>query len=247
MGIQKDLGIVLAHFDFRETSRIATIYTKRFGKITGLFKGFYRHPDYFISTLDVFSLNEFIFYEKADEIWLVSSAYLLDDFSAIRSDFKKNIFAGFLIHCANQISPLHQPHPDFFNLLTETLGFLKTRLPAELHPIFLLKVFLCLGIQPLLSACIVCKEECTGEFLFSIRSGGVVCLKCAQQLSGTLHISGELFKVIEFILKNDFSACLRLRMSPKTSEELRMIIEQFLEYHTDINLSFERLLCYASY
>ncbi|MCK4520024.1 MAG: DNA repair protein RecO, partial [Candidatus Omnitrophica bacterium] len=87
--IQKDLGFVLRRYNFRETSLITTLYTYRFGKIRGIFKGFYTSKKEFSSPLDVFSLNEFVFYPKKSEIWLISHVDLVSDFPYLREDMAK--------------------------------------------------------------------------------------------------------------------------------------------------------------
>ncbi|HEC68800.1 MAG TPA: DNA repair protein RecO, partial [Candidatus Omnitrophica bacterium] len=74
MAIIKDKGFILRTFDFRETSKIVHIFTKKLGKVHGVLKGFRRGKKEFTTSLDSFSLNEFIFYQSRNPLWLVSSA-----------------------------------------------------------------------------------------------------------------------------------------------------------------------------
>ena len=56
-------GIVLKTFDFRETSRIATFFTKSHGKVKGIVKGIRKNPRKFGSYIDNFSVNDIVFYQ----------------------------------------------------------------------------------------------------------------------------------------------------------------------------------------
>ena len=50
-------GIVLKSFDYRETSKIATFFTKQYGKVKGVLKGIRKDPKKFGSHIDQFSVN----------------------------------------------------------------------------------------------------------------------------------------------------------------------------------------------
>lgn len=58
-------GIVLKTFDFRETSRIATFFTKEYGKIKGVLKGIRKDMKKFGSSVDRFSVNHLVYYTSA--------------------------------------------------------------------------------------------------------------------------------------------------------------------------------------
>ena len=57
--IPRTEAIVLKSFDYRETSKIVTFYTKDRGKITGVMKGVRKDPRKFGSSVDKYSINDF--------------------------------------------------------------------------------------------------------------------------------------------------------------------------------------------
>src|SRR3989338_2370005 len=61
--ILKTEAIVLKSFAFRETSRIATFFTKDYGKVKGVLKGIRSNPRKFGSYLDKFSVNDIVYYQ----------------------------------------------------------------------------------------------------------------------------------------------------------------------------------------
>ncbi|RKY41328.1 MAG: hypothetical protein DRP76_00065, partial [Candidatus Omnitrophota bacterium] len=66
--IAKDLGIVTKRVNFRETSVVVNIFTKNYGRISGILKGFYRGRKEFTSSLDIFTLNEVLFYPRRSSL-----------------------------------------------------------------------------------------------------------------------------------------------------------------------------------
>ena len=71
--IVKTEAIVLKSFDFRETSRIVTFYSREYGKVKGLLKGIRKDPRKFGSSVDRFSVNDIVFYQyRNSDIHLVS-------------------------------------------------------------------------------------------------------------------------------------------------------------------------------
>ncbi|MFH1504752.1 MAG: DNA repair protein RecO [Candidatus Omnitrophota bacterium] len=134
--IKKDLGFVLKRYNFRETSLISTLYTYRFGKIRGIFKGFYTSKKEFSSGLDIFSLNEFVFYPKKSEIWLVSHADLISDYSFLRENLSKAKIAGRFFNLVDKTTELWDSNLEIFTLVNSCLGLLKDEKDFKIFYIF---------------------------------------------------------------------------------------------------------------
>jgi len=70
-------GIVLKTLDFRETSRIATFFTKHHGKIKGVLKGVRKDSKKFGSSIDKFTVNNIVYYEYTrSDLHLISQCDL---------------------------------------------------------------------------------------------------------------------------------------------------------------------------
>ncbi len=242
MGIQKDLGFVLKTFDLRQTSRVATIYTKYFGKITGLFKGYYTHPDYFITTLNNFSLNEFIFYEKPDELWLVSQAFLIDDFSLFNQDVSRNFTANYIVEFVNKAIELQKPNPDIFDLIYDSLLKLKDSSFEKVYFIFKIKFVSLLGLMPMMDICSQCHRWDENLLVFNVQSGGLLCPKCIKDSGFNIRVTPELVKVMIFIQKNTFTQSLRLNATEKTKTQIDFLMNRFIDYHLEIKLKADSLV-----
>jgi len=134
--IEKDLGFVLRRYNFRETSLITTLYTSRFGKIRGIFKGFYTFKKEFSSSLDIFTLNEFIFYPKKSEIWLISHADLVSDFSYLREDLPKAKVVAIMLNLLDKTMLLWDRNLEIFNLINDCLNCLRQESEVKIFMYF---------------------------------------------------------------------------------------------------------------
>ncbi len=237
--IQKDIGFVLKKFNFGETSIIATLYSQNFGKIKGIFKGFYRQKKEFLTSLDTFSLNEFIFYPKESEIWLVSQAELISEFSYLRNDLKKAAVAGLFFNLLNRTMQLWDKNRYIFNLTFHSIRLIEKD-PVKAFYLFLIKFLTLAGIKPELNHCIICQKLVKGNLFFSTKRGGLLCFNCRKNYKDYKPVSRQASKTFSYIQDNSISAASRLKIGLSCQKEISYIIENFLSYHFNLDNIFKR-------
>jgi len=234
--VEKDLGFVLRRYNFRETSLITTIYTAKFGKIRGILKGFYTPKKEFSSPLDIFSLNEFVFYPKKSEIWLISYTDLISDYSFLRSNlFKASIGAVFL-NLINKTMQLWDKSYDVFCLLNNCLNLLKEENEFKILYIFLIKFLTLSGFKPELNHCINCRSLLGEEVSFSVLKGGLICKGCCNKVKDAQRISRQTSQSFFYIQKTDFPLVCRLNLGLRCQEEIFYIMREFLFYHFEFDI-----------
>ena len=233
--IEKDLGFVLKRYNFRETSLITTLYTSCFGKIRGIFKGFYTPKKEFSSPLDIFTLNEFVFYPKRNEIWLISHADLVSDFSYLREDLSKAKVGALLFNLLDKTMPLWDQNKQIFNLINDCLNSLRQESEAKILYVFLIKFLSLAGFKPEFNHCLKCQKVLDDEFSFSVAKGGLICKVCAHQASDAKNISKQACRSLLYIQGADFSLTSRLKTTRACEEEIFYILGRFLAYHFDFN------------
>ena len=231
--IEKDLGFILRRYNFRETSLIATLYTSRFGKVRGIFKGFYTQKKEFSSGLDVFSLNEFVFYPKRSEIWLISHADLVSDFAILRANLAKTKAAATIFNLIDRTMQLWDSNPYIFDLTRSCLDLFGQENESKVLYIFLIKFLTFAGFKPEFNHCISCQEVLGEQISFSASRGGLICRKCQAKISDAKSITRETSRSLLYIQDSDFSQVCRLSPSLKCEEEIFYILGEFLAYHFD--------------
>ncbi|MBU1113048.1 MAG: DNA repair protein RecO [Candidatus Omnitrophica bacterium] len=238
--VQKDLGFVLKRYNFRETSLIASIYTEKFGKIRGILKGFYTNKREFSSPIDIFSLNEFVFYPKKSEIWLIAHADIISDYDFLRSDLAKAKVAGRIFNFIERTIEIWDSNPYIFNLIKNcldllgkdiTVGATRRVAPTLTLCIFLIKFLTLSGFKPELNHCISCQALLKQENAFSVARGGFVCPQCRNKLSDIRVLSQQASRCINYIQNSDFDLINRLQIPAKCQEEVSAVLRSFTAYH----------------
>lgn len=231
--VKKDIGFVLKRYNFRETSLITSIYTQEFGKIRGILKGFYTNKREFASSLDIFSLNEFMFYPKRSEIWLVSHVDMVSDYGYLRSDLAKAKVAGQIFNFVDKVTQLWDSNPYIFNLLRNCLELLANEKESIVLYAFLIKFLTLSGFKPELNHCISCRAVLEEENTFSVSKGGFVCLRCSRQTKDIRILSQQASRSIAYIQNAEFPLVNRLQLTPDCQEEISSVLRRFTAYHFD--------------
>jgi len=231
--IEKDLGFVLRRYNFRDTSLIATLYTLRFGKIKGIFKGFYTLKKEFSSTLDIFSLNEFVFYPKKNEIWLISQADLVSDFGFLSKDLRSAQIGASFLNLVDKTMQLWDKNEYIFYLINNCLRSLELEDSLKTFYIFLIKFLTLSGFKPELNHCLICKKKLEYEVFFSVSKGGLMCNYCRQKAADAQKISHQATRSLFYIQNTDFPLVFRLGLSSYCEDEIFHILQRFLSYHFD--------------
>lgn len=229
----------MRRYNFRETSLIATLYTQRFGKIRGIFKGFYTAKKEFASSLDIFSLNEFVFYPKKSEIWLMSHADLVSDYFFLRKSEPKAKVAALFFNLIDKLMQMWDSNSQVFSLAGECLSSLSSERELKVLYIFLIKFLTFSGFKPEFNHCINCKNTLNEEILFSISRGGFICKNCQGLTRDTQKISRQVSQSLIYIQKSDLPFVFRLNLDKKCEEEILYILRRFLLYHLEFDIELK--------
>lgn len=242
--ILKTEGIVLKTFDFRETSRIATFFTKEYGKVKGVLKGIRKDPRKFGSYLDKFSVNDIVYYQyRRSDLHLISQCDLKTYFFAVREDYRRNMAAQYALELIDVIMPAEEPGRKIYQLLLDYLGALETvRDIDKLVHVFQVKILLLSGFRPHIDACVKCGKKVEGKAYFSLRSGGLVCVQCPSPESALTPISKGTIASILYIEANPWKKSLQLGLTRTVRKELKYILNKFLVYHLEKKIKTEAYL-----
>ena len=242
--ICRDEAIVLKTRDFRETSKIAVFYSKKFGKISGLFKGIRKDPRKFASNLEFLSINEIIFYKKRfSELHLVSQCDFKKGFSYLKSDIVKFGLANFCVELVYSIMPQEDAHPEIYDLLVNFLDSLEnTNLLQKLVYNFILKTLTLSGFQPHLESCISCKKSIENQAFFSNRFGGLLCSKCSYRDEQCESVLAGTIATILFLQNSNWPDSLRLDILPSIDKQLGKLLFSFLNFHLEKKFKSAKVL-----
>jgi len=244
MSIHKTEAIVLNRRDFRETSIIVDLFTRDFGKMSGLLKGIKQEPAKFASALEPFSFNEIIFYRKRNSaLHLVTQADLRDNFDIMRRDMMRAGIGSFMMELIGAVMACEDKNEEVFDLSLTCLQELKTTYyPEKIMTIFKIKMLALSGFKPHFDSCISCGDRILGGSKFSLALGGLLCSGCFNKDMSSRHIFRGTVASILHIEKNDFKNTLNLGMNPQIKKELEIILNAFLNFHLEKELKSQRVM-----
>ena len=235
MAIQKTEAIVLKRHKFRETSLIALFYTRDFGKIKGIIKGIRNFKTKFSSSLEPFSNNEIVFYEKEKrDLHIISQCDLKDIFSPIRQDLKRIAYANYSLELIDAITPLQDRNEDIFELMLNFLKSLsKQDNTEEIVHIFEIKLLGLSGFKPRLDSCVCCENQIHSLARFSLNLGGLLCERCfLQDRHAKSILKGSIASILH-IERSSLDKIGQLKIVPKVNKELDEILRNFLEFNLE--------------
>ncbi len=244
MPINKTEALVISKRDFRETSFIVNFYTKEFGKISGLMKGIRTEPTKFASTVEPFSYNEIIFYQKrSSSLHLVSACDSINNFNIIRKDVTRIGLACMMMELIDAVMQPEDPHTDIFNLVLDCLQELEVNNnPEKIMAIFKIKLLILSGFKPHFDSCVSCSTRILGAGKFSLLRGGLLCERCyGKDMSARAIFRGTIASILH-IERNDFKSNLNLGLNPQIKRELDMILNSFINFHLEKELKSQRVI-----
>ncbi len=242
--IAKTEGFVLKSFDFRETSRIATFFTRDFGKMKGVLKGIRKDPRKFGSSVDRFSLNDIVYYQyRNSDIHLVSHCDMKDYFYGIRGDLKRMTAASYAMELIDTVMPLEEENLEIYALLQDFLTSLAlTDDISKLVHMFQIKILLLSGFRPHLETCVRCEQVVEGATRFSQKLGGLVCGPCKDPGGDWVPISRSAMDAIMHVQREPWIHAQTLTVDALIKKELKFILNHFLVFHLERHLKAARFL-----
>ncbi|MCF8262034.1 MAG: DNA repair protein RecO [Melioribacteraceae bacterium] len=113
--LQKTEAIVLRKINYGDTSKIVTLYTLHFGKITAIVKGGRASKSKIGAVVDTLNHVEIVFYDKSTrDVQLISQADLINHFPRIREDLEKFKYAAAILELIQNLIHMNEPHERIF-------------------------------------------------------------------------------------------------------------------------------------
>ena len=232
MAAEKALALVLRTTDWSETSRIATLWTREFGKVRALAKGGRRLKSNFESALDLLTLCRIVFLRKSSGgLDLLTEAQVAERFPRLRTDLSALYAAYYIAELLAGWTEDYDPHPLLFDEALATLRSLgEPDIPTGLRLArFELVLLRELGYSPALSSCAVCNGELgAGALAFSPAAGGMIGPECRPKHRDAIPLSREAWQVLRDLSETDDA--WRRPFPPEVRAEIRKVLNLYVTY-----------------
>lgn len=243
MAPTKTFAFVLHKQDYRDTSLLVDFYTRDHGKVKGIIKGVRDSRAHYGSTLEPFSLNEILFYKRkrGGDLHQVTQVELVDLFADVREDLERLSYASYFIELLNDLIETEEPDPEIFDLLTDSLEFLKSgascKRAARIYEVKLLEL---LGMMPQIGECVMCRVSQPDPAFFSVPLGGIFCKPCAEkrQSAGTgIPVSRGTLNFLERVRRSNVKDLYNIKVAQEVGGELEKALRRFVDFHLPSKLN----------
>ena len=166
------------------------------------------------------------------ETWIPTGSQTINSFLPLKSDLWLTSYGLYLIELVNQFTADHVENRRLFRLLLDTMHNLCQPVNKELTlRYFELHLLHEVGYRPQLQWCVLCHtplKPVTNSFCPS--AGGILCPDCTHTQPLTYPLSVNALKVLRLLQGSDYQVVSKLKMDPRLSQEIEIIMRNYLKY-----------------
>lgn len=228
MSTEKSDALVIRLADFSESSRVVTLFTREFGKISCLAKGAKRLKSAFEAALDLLSECRVVFIHKSStSLDLLTEAQLIRRFQP-PSRSLNHLYGGYYIaELLNALTEEADPHALLYDAATDVLARLSSESPPQLHILrFELIALKEIGQLPDFETCTICHSpiEFSPKARFWVSQSGLICSECGRPEYQSTEIHPGSIALIRKLVATSDPLTDRVTASPQQIKEMRQIV-----------------------
>lgn len=234
MSTDKSDALVIRLADFSESSRVVTLFTRDYGKISALAKGAKRLRSSFEVSLDLLSECRVVFIRKqAGALDLLTEAQLIRRF-APHSGSLTHLNAGYYVaELLGALSEEHDPHPEWFAAAVETLSRLGEG-ESPLLPVcqFEIATLREIGQLPDFDTCTICQSalETGSGGRFWVTQSGLICSQCGHPEYQSTEFQPGSLAVLRRLVAEDSRLVDRMTLSDRQQRDLRRLLTSAISH-----------------
>lgn len=243
--IQKTEAIVLRAIDYSDQSKIITLFSKEFGKISTIAKGYKKTASKYASLFEIGNYVEVVLYVKPTrQMQVISDGFLKHSF--LTSDHSLESYA--ILHQVLELLRLTTEESDkhfaLFNLLIEVLTELSTTKSNPIGIFFFFQIHLIslLGFKPGFLECAYTKTAITQKHLQNQSKklvlvpelGGICLLEPTNSYAfKKTPLSYEAYETITQLSSMKLSDAKNLLFPKMVSNEVYQILDTYIRFHVE--------------
>ncbi|MBI5037797.1 MAG: DNA repair protein RecO [Candidatus Kerfeldbacteria bacterium] len=242
MGMYQLTGIILRHQDVREVDRLVTIYSQEQGMATLRARGVRKISSKLAGSLEPLQAAVLTAVTGAT-FDTITGAEIQSTFPSIHLDPRRKAVAWFCAALVATVSHERQRDTRVYQLLEQTFVALETHDGPALYQLlrwhFSWRLLVLLGHAPELRNCMVCHQAMSADdTMFSVKRGGLVHLRCRGVDASARPITTTTIKLIRELCNEDMKRVRRLRYPASIARESDTLIDTFLSYIFERDISF---------
>lgn len=239
--IEKTEAVVLRSMKYLESSKIVTLYTSEYGKVSVIAKGARQKKSKYGAALEPMTHCSVVVYRKEGRnLQILGESDIIHSFRRIGEDLDKMSAGLAVIELTNHVTHEEEKNPPLFRLLVNTLSYLDGMPvpPSLVLSHYELHLTSILGFHPSFDRCAACGKDTGGhvkiksDVRIQIESGGCLYGECSHQSTVGYRLSGTAFELLRSLLHSpELIALEHLRIDKNTEGEIQGFLWTYMQYH----------------
>jgi DNA repair protein RecO (recombination protein O) len=247
-GVPTD-AVVVRRFDFAESSQIARLYTREFGRVSVLAKGIRRPNADLLGPMDLGAEGEAtIRPKKGDALSLLTRWRTRTGFPGQRTSLERMTAAAHVCELWCEGTTDFDPDPALYDLLVASLAALESAPEAAVTSTTLaadLSWLAAAGFAPSLDRCVTCGAVAPPNASARVAPGrgGLLCSRCVDATTpGLLPVTAAERRLLLALLDAGPANVGEPAPPARTVATLRRVVDRLLEHALEKELQSSRYL-----
>lgn len=228
MSTEKTDALVIRQADFSESSRVLTLFTRDFGKVSCLAKGAKRLRSSFEVSLDLLTEVRIVYIPRSSgSLNLLTEAQLIKRFEPFGRSLTPLYSGYYVAELLNALSEEGDPHPELYDAACSTLRRLETDgSPLLSVSWFELAILREIGQLPDLDSCTICHSPVSFENRgrFWVSQSGLICSKCGRSEYEASELHPGSLAILRTLLDREGDSPLRVQLDETQRKEIRRVL-----------------------
>ncbi|MGQ9560998.1 MAG: DNA repair protein RecO [Candidatus Oleimicrobiaceae bacterium] len=235
MALVKSEAVILRSRRQGETTKILTLYTKAFGKMSVVAKGARSTKSRFWGSLEPPNQVHVVFYRKETrELQFLSQVDIVDSFPRLRAELGRTALAFIVCEWVLRAEVNEAPQPALFALLVETLRSLDRAERGLKNVVRSFQVHFLEqhGVKPRLDRCAQCgAKDVQGPVLIDVEGGGFFCSQCRPPSPDSM--SQAAFSLLRWVAQTRPAQASNLPVPPEVGAQVDETLHKVASYHLE--------------
>ncbi|MDD3243626.1 MAG: DNA repair protein RecO [Eubacteriales bacterium] len=236
-------AVVLRRADYRESSRMVTLFARSHGRISAAAKGAMRPKSTLKAATELFFQGSFLLSQSRGR-YVIASAQARKPHLELSADLEKLACAVYLRDFCEAVLTEGEAQDELYELLCVCLDALcrEESDPRSVRLFFEVRAMELLGFQPEMAACAECGGSLEGEAWLSAAAGGLVCPRCLEKLGDGKLLLGGTVAMLRRMQTWDAARLSVLRSHETIERNLAQAWTPYLAYYLERNFRLEGFL-----
>ncbi len=237
MPLSKTEAIVLHTRKQGETSKILSLYTLHYGRLSVMAKGARSLKSRYSGVLEPLNHIQIVFYRyEARDLHYLSQAEIVTPFASVHGQLGKMALAAIPCEIIERSEVTGHTNPQLFRLLLESLMLLEEAETGQRQVVraFMLRYLALSGFSGEYRLCLGCGQEKLRERqFFDYGSGGYRCGDCEGRSGEGESLSRRALQALHFLGQSGLEKSITLRIGPDLGHELDQFLLANLRWHLE--------------